>query len=128
MKDTIVKVQRAHSASQTQQVLLSSDAAAHFKQQLVKSGKGNAIRLSVKKSGCSGLSYVVEIIDTPVDSSDLILHQHDLTVYVEQSSLSFLTGCHIDLVKKGLSRAIVFNNPNAVSQCGCGESFNVVEK
>ena len=37
----------------------------------------------------------------------------------------FLIGTELDFKEEKLSATFVFNNPNATSTCGCGESFAV---
>jgi iron-sulfur cluster assembly protein len=44
---------------------------------------------------------------------------------VDATSLPFLDGSLVDFVKEGLNESFIFDNPNAESQCGCGESFNL---
>jgi iron-sulfur cluster assembly protein len=39
--------------------------------------------------------------------------------------LALIDGTEVDFVKKGLSEAFSFRNPNISGECGCGESFNV---
>jgi len=44
---------------------------------------------------------------------------------VDAVSLPFLDGSDVDFVKEGFNESFKFNNPNAASECGCGESFNL---
>ncbi len=46
-------------------ITLTEKAAEHVRNFLVKRGKGEGIRLGVKTSGCSGMAYVLEFVDTP---------------------------------------------------------------
>ena len=46
-------------------ITLTEKAAEHVRHFLVKRGKGEGIRLGVKTSGCSGMAYVLEFVDTP---------------------------------------------------------------
>jgi len=50
---------------------------------------------------------------------------HEAQVLVERKNLPFLDGTSVDFVRKGLNESFRFENPNAKSECGCGESFNV---
>ena len=50
----------------------------------------------------------------------------ELVVYVPKQDIALIEGTEIALVEKVLSQKhIIFNNPNAVNACGCGESFAV---
>jgi iron-sulfur cluster assembly protein len=44
---------------------------------------------------------------------------------VDSVSLPFLDGSQLDFVKDGFNQSFKFDNPNAESECGCGESFNL---
>lgn len=113
-----------HSNSQPE-LEFSEAAIKHLIAYLRKEQEYIGIRLSVKKTGCSGLSYVVDYVKEPKDE-DLIMHLADnYIVCVDKSSYPFLKNLRMDYVKQGLNFKFVFNNPNQTGQCGCGESFTV---
>jgi len=103
---------------------LSQAAALHVRGQLDRRGKGEGIRVGVKTSGCSGLSYTLEFVDEP-QSEDEVFEYEGVKVFVDPKSLVYLQGTELDLVKEGLNEGLQFNNPNVKGECGCGESFNV---
>ena len=105
-------------------ITLTAQASAHVKQFLVKRGKGLGIRLGVKTSGCSGMAYKLEFVDTP-QSTDQVFEADGVKVYVDAKSLAYLEGTELDYTKEGLNAGFKFNNPNVKSECGCGESFKV---
>ena len=85
------------------------------------------LRLSVKKTGCSGYAYVMDYVQTP-DANDLVFPlQQDRLICVEKSSYPFLKGVTMDYIKQGIQAKFVFNNPNQAGECGCGESFSIKE-
>lgn len=86
-----------------------------------------AIRLSVKKTGCSGLSYVMDYVQAPLDQDIVLPLAGTLLLCIDKSSYPYLKGMQVDYVKQGLNQKFVFNNPNQTGQCGCGESFTVDE-
>ncbi|MEL7287870.1 MAG: iron-sulfur cluster assembly accessory protein, partial [Pseudomonadota bacterium] len=49
----------------------------------------------------------------------------EVKIIIDKKSLVYLDGTELDYVKEGLNEGFEFNNPNAKSECGCGESFNV---
>ena len=95
-----------------------------IQQQLAKRGKGLALRVGIKKSGCSGFTYIFDYADE-MQEDDQLFESHDARIIVKCNSLSYLDGSEIDFVKEGLNSTFKFNNPNTENTCGCGESFTV---
>ncbi len=105
-------------------VLLTERAANHIRKFLEQRGKGVGIRLGVKPSGCSGMSYVLEFVDE-TQEEDQVFEGHGVKVIVDPKSMLYLDGTELDFVREGLNEGFKFNNPNVKDACGCGESFNV---
>jgi iron-sulfur cluster assembly protein len=105
-------------------VTLSEAAARHVSDFLANRGKGLGIRVGVKTSGCSGLAYVLELVDD-VQPEDEVFTSHGVKVIIDPKSLSYLDGTEMDFVKEGLNEGFKFTNPNQKGECGCGESFTV---
>ena len=82
------------------------------------------LRLAVKKTGCSGFAYVVDLADA-VTTEDEVFHDRDVRIVVSRAHLPLLRGTEVDFVHEGLNESFVFRNPNATGECGCGESFAV---
>ena len=110
----------------TQQVVSLTDKAAGMARQML-SNRGTpdaAIRLGVGTTGCSGLSYKLEYSDGP-EEGDHAFESEGISIVVDSKSLAYLTGVQVDYVTEQFKSGFVFTNPNAKSQCGCGESFGV---
>ena len=105
-------------------ITLTESAADRVKTFLEKRGKGIGLRLGIKTSGCSGLSYMLEFVDT-LNEDDQVFEQHGVKVIVDTKSLVYLDGTQLNFVKEGLNEGFKFTNPNVKDECGCGESFNV---
>jgi iron-sulfur cluster assembly protein len=105
-------------------VTLSERAAKHVSNFIAKRGKGVGVRIGVKTSGCSGMSYKLEIADETAPE-DLVFESHGVKVLVDPKSLPYIDGTELDYAREGLNEGFKFNNPNVKDQCGCGESFNV---
>ena len=105
-------------------ISLTESAGDRVKTCLEKRGKGIGLRLGIKTSGCSGLSYMLEFVDT-LNEDDQVFEQHGVKVIVDTKSLVYLDGTQLDFVKEGLNEGFKFTNPNVKDECGCGESFNV---
>ena len=105
-------------------ITLSVLAAEKIKTQLERRGKGLGIRVSVKTTGCSGLSYVIEYVDIP-QLEDISFVTHGIHVFVDPKSLVYVDGVEMNWVRNGLNEGFNFVNPNERDRCGCGESFRV---
>ena len=105
-------------------ISLTQLASEKVKAQLERRGKGLGIRVGVKTSGCSGLSYVLEYVDIPREQDD-VWESHGVKIYTDPKSLIYLMGLEMDWIKNGLNEGFDFKNPNETARCGCGESFKV---
>ena len=113
-----------HVSSSGPDIILTETARRHVLGYLAKQ-KANGIRLSVKKTGCSGLSYVIDYVENPL-ADDLVLPlTDDYVICIDKKSYPYLKGITMDYVQQGLNHKFVFQNPNQTGQCGCGESFTV---
>jgi len=109
-------------------ITFTETASLYIKSMLEKQ-QGIGFRLSVKKTGCSGYSYLPSIVHD-VNPSDIKFQiDHQVTVYVDTVWLELLQGVHVDFIeeeKTGLKqKRLLFTNPNETSRCGCGESFHI---
>jgi len=105
-------------------IVLTEAAANRVRNYLAKRGKGIGVRLGVRTSGCSGLSYLLEFVDQPRES-DLSFEDRGIRVFIDPKSIIYLDGTELDYVREGLSEGFKFHNPNVRHSCGCGESFAV---
>ncbi len=107
-------------------IQLSNNAAQRVKHFLEKE-RGLALRLGVRKTGCSGWAYVVNIA-TEFGDDDQVFEDKGVKIVIDNDSLPYLSGSRIDFTTKGLNRTFQFDNPNATDECGCGESFTISAK
>ncbi|KJY88179.1 MULTISPECIES: iron-sulfur cluster assembly protein IscA [Vibrio] len=105
-------------------ITMTETAASRVRTFLENRGKGIGLRLGVKTTGCSGMAYVLEFVDE-LNEEDSVFEHEGVKVIIDPKSLVYLDGTELDYVKEGLNEGFEFNNPNAKSECGCGESFNV---
>jgi len=80
------------------------------------------LRLFVQQGGCAGLSYGMRFDNEPEDD-DTVFEHHGLRIFVDPASIKYIGGSKLDY--EGGLQGAGFNvdNPNVVSECGCGESF-----
>jgi iron-sulfur cluster assembly protein len=105
-------------------ISLTETAAKKIQQQIKKRGKGLGIRIGVKTTGCSGLAYVLEYVDT-ARNNDIKVEMLDCAVFIDPKSQPYLQDMTVDYVKQGLNEGFEFINPNEKDKCGCGKSFRV---
>jgi iron-sulfur cluster assembly protein len=105
-------------------ITITEAAAKHVRTFLDNRGKGLGIRLAVRTSGCSGMAYEMEFVDE-LTEEDQVFEDHGVKVVIDPKSLVYLDGTEVDYAREGLNEGFKFNNPNAKSECGCGESFGV---
>jgi iron-sulfur cluster assembly protein len=82
------------------------------------------LRLGVRGGGCSGLSYVLDFVETP-EPKDKIFDLNGVKVVVDRKSYLFVNGTEIDYKKGLMKTGFEFKNPIASGSCSCGESFSV---
>lgn len=104
-------------------ISLTESAALRVRRYLEKEG-GVALRLGVRKTGCSGWAYVVTLAGE-ISPDDHVFNDNGVQVVIDPESLPFLAGSRIDYTSDGLNRTFQFDNPNATEECGCGESFTI---
>ena len=106
-------------------ISITEEAAQHVRRFADLDDKPNTnVRVGVKGGGCSGLTYVLELVDAPKED-DKIIEGHGLKVFIDKKSYVFLAGTTLEYHGGLNGKGFVFNNPNAKTTCGCGTSFSV---
>ena len=105
-------------------IQLTPAARERMQNFLASKPEAAGVRFGVRKTGCSGYAYVVEIADQ-VDEGDRVIEQDGIKLVVDRKSIPFVDGTEIDYARQGLNSSFVFRNPNVTGECGCGESFTV---
>lgn len=105
-------------------IIVTPAASRHLSDQLKRSGS-KGVRISLKESGCSGYSYVIDGVDAPGADDVEIALDNGIVLFVERQALPALQGTEIDYAQEGVNYTLKLNNPNIKSECGCGESFTL---
>ncbi|WP_458205452.1 HesB/IscA family protein [Haladaptatus sp. NG-SE-30] len=115
----------APNGEETPTIEVTEDAAEQALDLLDSEGLDSEIaglRLFVQQGGCAGLSYGMRF-DEEAEADDTVFEHHELRVFVDPASMNYIEGSVVDF-EKGLQGAgFHVENPNVVSECGCGESF-----
>jgi iron-sulfur cluster assembly accessory protein len=83
----------------------------------------SGLRLSVVGGGCSGFQYSMAF-ENGAGMMDKVFDIDGLKLYVDATSLMYLSGANVDYVEGLEGAGFKFENPNVKSTCGCGSSFN----
>ena len=100
---------------------ISKSAASHIKK-ITESGKGQALRIGLKKGGCAGMEYTMEYVNE-ISQSDEVIEVNGAKVVIAPTAQMFLFGTEIDYEEGLLESGFKFINPNVSETCGCGESI-----
>ena len=107
-------------------IMSLTPAAAERVREIVENADGavKGLRIGVKNSGCAGMAYTMDLVAEPVAGDDTV-EADGATVFVDSKAVLFLLGTQMDYEETKLRSGFVFNNPNQVSACGCGESVSL---
>jgi len=107
------------------QVISMTDAAA-ARVRDIAAARENArgIRVGIKKGGCAGMEYTVDLVTEPNSRDDHIEHA-GAHVWVAPEAALYLLGTELDFEVTTLRTGFTFRNPNQSSACGCGESVEL---
>jgi iron-sulfur cluster assembly protein len=107
-------------------VALTERAAAKIRELQEEEPDGDAavLRIAVQGGGCSGFEYALGF-DRGAQEGDHVLEAHGVRVVVDPFSAPYLSGATIDFLDGLQESGFKIDNPNVVSACGCGSSFQV---
>ena len=105
-------------------ITITSAANERMRHFLAATPTAAGVRFGVKRTGCSGFAYVVDLAED-ARPDDQALEVDGIRLIIDAKSLPMVEGTVIDFRRQGLNAAFVFHNPNATGECGCGESFTV---
>ncbi|OGN80884.1 MAG: heme biosynthesis protein HemY [Chloroflexi bacterium RIFCSPLOWO2_02_FULL_71_16] len=104
-------------------VSMTSRAADKLKEIIQEQGRADlALRVYVTPGGCSGFSYGMTFAEG-VEEGDAVVNTDGVRIVVDPMSAMYVKGSEIDFVDALMGGGFALRNPNAVSSCGCGQSF-----
>jgi iron-sulfur cluster assembly protein len=107
------------------QIISVTDAAGARVREIVgNAGGAEGIRIGVKKGGCAGLEYTVDLVREAAPADDVV-DVGGAKVFIHPEATLFLLGTVMDFEATKLRTGFVFKNPNQTSACGCGESVEI---
>ena len=110
-------------------VSLTENAATKIKQLLAEEPEGDSmvLRVAIQGGGCSGFQYGLGF-DEGAQEGDVVDVQHGVRLVIDPFSAPYLQGAQIDFLDGLQESGFKIENPNAVSSCGCGHSFQVADE
>ena len=104
---------------------LTEAAAERLRALMAQSDRPIAgLRVGVKNGGCAGMSYTMDYADS-VDPRDEVVEDKGVKILIDPKAVLFLLGTEMDWRSDKLQSGFVFNNPNQIGACGCGESVSL---
>ena len=121
-------VERPNESTAEMLLNLTPIAAAKVKELMAEEPDADALvlRVAIQGGGCSGFQYGLGFDSGPADG-DHELSLEGVRVVVDSYSAPYLRGATVDFMTGLQESGFKIDNPNAVSSCGCGHSFQVAE-
>ena len=115
-------------STQTTPLTLTPTAAAKIRELMAEEPDGETLvlRVAIQGGGCSGFQYGLGF-DSGAADGDQAFELEGVSVVVDPHSAPYLQGATIDFLNTITESGFKIDNPNAVSSCGCGHSFQVEE-
>jgi len=103
-----------------------SDSAAAKARALIEeeSNEDLKLRVFVTGGGCSGFEYGFTF-DEDLEDDDTQIEKEGVALVIDPLSYQYLAGSVIDYKEDLQGSRFVVVNPNAVTTCGCGNSFSI---
>jgi iron-sulfur cluster assembly protein len=113
------------------EIITVTEAAAARLGEMIASQdpKPEAVFVSVKNTGCSGMSYDLQFLNKMSDAPKFAdtVQANGITIVVDPKATLYIIGSKMDYQQDALKSGFEFINPNESGRCGCGESFTVAK-
>lgn len=105
-------------------VQLTDLAAINLGQMMKRKCCALGVQISITTYGCNGKAYEVKAV-YEAKNEWTVYDCKGIKIFVDPNDLPYIENLTLDWVKEGLSSKLEFINPNEVSRCGCGKSFQI---
>lgn len=105
-------------------VISLTEAAIDRVKSIMESKEAHGILVGIKKGGCAGMEYTINLVKEEMPDADIV-ETNGARVFIARDAVLFLLGTQMDYEVTTLRSGFVFNNPNQISACGCGESVEI---
>ena len=110
-----------------QLVSLTPCAAEKIRTLMAEETDVSVLRVAIEGGGCSGFQYGLGF-DHGAQEGDHEFECEGVKVVVDPFSAPYLRGARVDYLETIQESGFKIDNPNAVSSCGCGHSFQVEDE
>jgi iron-sulfur cluster assembly accessory protein len=119
-------VQEPPTQEATDPVYLTPSAAEKIRSLMAEETDVSVLRVAIEGGGCSGFQYGLGF-DHGAQEGDIQFECEGVKVVVDPFSAPYLKGARVDYLETIQESGFKIDNPNAVSSCGCGHSFQVAD-
>ena len=110
-----------------QLVSLTPSAAEKIRALMAEETDVSVLRVAIEGGGCSGFQYGLGF-DHGAQEGDHEFECEGVKVVVDPFSAPYLRGARVDYLETIQESGFKIDNPQAVSSCGCGHSFQVEDE
>jgi len=89
---------------------------------IIDSEHVKAVRFGLMGGGCSGFSYFFTLEQEIQEDDFQVQLDANHVLVIDAMSSMYLEGSRVDYKSDDMGTQFTFNNPNATSKCGCGNS------
>ncbi len=82
------------------------------------------LRIMIQGGGCSGFQYGLRL-EAEMQEDDTLIEIEGVKLLVDPMSYTLVAGVTVDFIDTLTHTGFKFDNPNATSTCGCGQSFTM---
>lgn len=116
------------SKTESPTISLTPAAIQAVKDLLLKKDLPNhALRIFISGGGCSGYQYGMAF-ERNIRTEDFTFDLDGIQVVVDEVSINYLNGSIVDYFDTSEGTGFRIENPNAIRQCNCGNSYNSQNK
>src|SRR5579884_184653 len=108
----------------TDELVSLTPAAAKISALMAEETDVSVLRVAIEGGGCSGFQYGLGF-DRGAQEGDHEFECGGVKIVVDPFSAPYLRGATVDYLETIQESGFKIDNPNAVSSCGCGHSFQV---
>ncbi len=101
-----------------------TEDAKHKAAEILDENPGKVFRIAIHGGGCSGFRYEFSL-DEPTEDDVVIAESNEHAIVTDMFSNMYLEGAVLGFRNDPFMQTFTIENPNATTQCGCGESFGV---
>ena len=103
-------------------IQLTDTAITEIRRLREAKGANGPVRLGTRPGGCAGTKYRIDVV-AEMQDGDTAFDQGGLRMICSAADLPALRGMVVDFSTNLVGGGFSYENPNAGSVCGCGDSF-----